>query len=139
MGESAGAYSVAAHLVANDGDNEGLFRGAVGISGGPPKVDGPERQQGTFDEWVRIIFLFIFLHIPLKRLIRRASPAAARLQTRSAACVMHHTMSYMQAPNAPVSNLLPLSHLIRVTNLSEKNKRLFPRLPQHSNPLESPT
>lgn len=28
MGESAGSWSVASHLVANDGDNEGLFRGA---------------------------------------------------------------------------------------------------------------
>lgn len=52
MGESAGSWSVSGHLVANNGDNEGLFRGAVGISGGPVKVDGPERQQGTFDQWV---------------------------------------------------------------------------------------
>ncbi|KXH32332.1 sterol esterase carbohydrate esterase family CE10 [Colletotrichum simmondsii] len=48
-GESAGSWSVAAHLVANGGDNEGLFRAAVGSSGGPLKVDGPARQQDTFD------------------------------------------------------------------------------------------
>ncbi|GAQ07692.1 lipase 4 [Aspergillus lentulus] len=38
-GESAGAYSVGAHLVANGGDNEGLFRAAIMESGnavGPP-------------------------------------------------------------------------------------------------------
>ncbi|KAL3475269.1 Alpha/Beta hydrolase protein [Aspergillus californicus] len=38
-GESAGAYSVGAHLVANGGDNEGLFRAAIMDSGnavGPP-------------------------------------------------------------------------------------------------------
>ncbi|OAA42043.1 sterol esterase carbohydrate esterase family CE10 [Beauveria brongniartii RCEF 3172] len=50
MGESAGSWSVSGHLVANDGDNEGLFRAAMGLSGGPVKVDGPERQQGTFDD-----------------------------------------------------------------------------------------
>lgn len=41
--------------VANNGDNEGLFRGAVGISGGPVKVDGPERQQGLFDDLVSYV------------------------------------------------------------------------------------
>lgn len=53
MGESAGSWSVSGHLVANNGDNEGLFRGAIGMSGGPLKVDGPERQQNTFDSLVR--------------------------------------------------------------------------------------
>ncbi|KAL4918654.1 Alpha/Beta hydrolase protein [Aspergillus aurantiobrunneus] len=41
-GESAGAYSVGAHLVANNGDNEGLFRAAIMESGnavGPPWND----------------------------------------------------------------------------------------------------
>lgn len=52
MGESAGSWSVAAHLVANGGDNEGLFRGAIGMSGGPLKVEGTERQQGLFDDMV---------------------------------------------------------------------------------------
>lgn len=71
MGEYAGAWSVTGHLVANGGDNEGLFRAAsmlslitlsaislischstVGLSGGPVKVDGPERQQGIFDSMV---------------------------------------------------------------------------------------
>ncbi|BAE64869.1 unnamed protein product [Aspergillus oryzae RIB40] len=37
-GESAGAYSVGAHLIANDGDNEGLFR-AGGLH--PILIDGP--------------------------------------------------------------------------------------------------
>lgn len=49
FGESAGAMSLAAHLVANDGDHEGLFRAAVAASGGPLKVDGPERQQGRYE------------------------------------------------------------------------------------------
>ena len=54
MGESAGSWSVSGHLVANNGNNEGLFRGAIPISGGPVKVDGPERQQATFDDMVRL-------------------------------------------------------------------------------------
>lgn len=71
MGESAGSWSVSAHLVANGGDNEGLFRSAsrfatdtkvyedlltsniVGRSGGLLKVEGPHRQQSLFDDLVR--------------------------------------------------------------------------------------
>lgn len=55
MGESAGSWSVSGHLVANEGDNEGLFRAAVGISGGPLAVDGPERQQALFDDLVSYV------------------------------------------------------------------------------------
>ncbi|KAI5359782.1 putative carboxylesterase, type B, carboxylesterase type B, active, alpha/Beta hydrolase [Septoria linicola] len=55
MGESAGSWSVTGHLVANEGNNEGLFRAAVGISGGPLAVDGPERQQDLFDDMVRYV------------------------------------------------------------------------------------
>jgi acetylcholinesterase len=55
MGESAGSWSVTAHLVANNGNNEGLFRAAVGISGGPLAVDGPERQQALFDDMVNYV------------------------------------------------------------------------------------
>ncbi|RDW60637.1 carboxylic ester hydrolase-37 [Coleophoma cylindrospora] len=55
MGESAGSWAVTAHLVANGGDNEGLFHGAVGISGGPVKVEGPGRQQGMFDDMVNYV------------------------------------------------------------------------------------
>lgn len=55
MGESAGSWSVTSHLVANEGDNEGLFRAAVGISGGPLAVEGPERQQDLFDDMVRYV------------------------------------------------------------------------------------
>lgn len=54
MGESAGSWSVSAHLLANDGDNQGLFNGAIALSGGPLKVDGPSRQQGLFDDLVSI-------------------------------------------------------------------------------------
>jgi carboxylesterase type B len=50
-----GPRSVTGQLVANDGDNEGLFRAAVGISGGPLKVDGPERQQALFDDMVSYV------------------------------------------------------------------------------------
>jgi acetylcholinesterase len=46
MGESAGSWSVTAHLVANEGNNEGLFRAAV---------DGPERQQALFDDMVNYV------------------------------------------------------------------------------------
>ncbi|KAF5860819.1 hypothetical protein ETB97_001039 [Aspergillus alliaceus] len=53
-GESAGAYSVGAHLVANDGDNEGLFRAAIMESGnaiGPP-WNGTEWHQPMYDRIV---------------------------------------------------------------------------------------
>jgi hypothetical protein len=51
-GESAGSWSLSAHLVANDGNNEGLFRAIIGQSGGPLKVDGPTRQQPLFNRMV---------------------------------------------------------------------------------------
>lgn len=51
-GESAGSYSLSAHLVANGGNNEGLFRAIIGQSGGPVKVDGPSRQQPLFNRMV---------------------------------------------------------------------------------------
>lgn len=54
MGESAGSWSVSAHLVANGGNNEGLFRAAIGMSGGPLKVEGPSRQQELFDSLVSL-------------------------------------------------------------------------------------
>jgi carboxylesterase type B len=38
MGESAGAISVALHMLVNNGDQEGLFRGAIMQSGGPIPV-----------------------------------------------------------------------------------------------------
>ncbi|KAL2832450.1 Alpha/Beta hydrolase protein [Aspergillus cavernicola] len=53
-GESAGAYSVGAHLVANDGDNEGLFRAAIMESGnavGPP-WNGTDWYQPMYDRIV---------------------------------------------------------------------------------------
>lgn len=39
-------------VVLNNGDNEGLFRGAVAFSGGPMKVDNMDRQQPIFDSMV---------------------------------------------------------------------------------------
>ncbi|KAK2768456.1 hypothetical protein FQN54_000311 [Arachnomyces sp. PD_36] len=51
-GESAGAWSINTHLVANDGDHEDLFRGVIAQSGGPIKVEGLERQQPIFDRMV---------------------------------------------------------------------------------------
>ncbi|KAL2810891.1 Alpha/Beta hydrolase protein [Aspergillus granulosus] len=53
-GESAGAYSVGAHLVANNGDNEGLFRAAIMESGnavGPP-WNGTDWHQPMYDRIV---------------------------------------------------------------------------------------
>ncbi|KAL5335157.1 Alpha/Beta hydrolase protein [Aspergillus crustosus] len=53
-GESAGAYSVGAHLVANDDDNEGLFRAAIMESGnavGPP-WNGTDWHQPMYDRIV---------------------------------------------------------------------------------------
>ncbi|KAL5355894.1 Alpha/Beta hydrolase protein [Aspergillus floccosus] len=53
-GESAGAYSVGAHLVANGGDHEGLFRAAIMESGnaiGPP-WNGTDWHQPMYDRIV---------------------------------------------------------------------------------------
>ncbi|KAI9044261.1 putative triacylglycerol lipase (LipA) [Aspergillus affinis] len=53
-GESAGAYSVGAHLVANGGDHEGLFRAAIMESGnavGPP-WNGTDWYQPMYDRIV---------------------------------------------------------------------------------------
>ncbi|KAF7718094.1 Carboxylic ester hydrolase [Penicillium ucsense] len=54
-GESAGAYSVGAHLVTNNGNNEGLFRAAIMESGnavGPP-YNGTEWHQPMYDRIVQ--------------------------------------------------------------------------------------
>ncbi|KAL4748525.1 hypothetical protein BDW72DRAFT_195736 [Aspergillus terricola var. indicus] len=53
-GESAGAYSVGAHLVANDGNNENLFRAVIMESGnavGPP-WNGTDWHQPMYDRIV---------------------------------------------------------------------------------------
>ncbi|KAJ5373753.1 hypothetical protein N7517_005759 [Penicillium concentricum] len=53
-GESAGAYSIGAHLVTNNGDNEGLFRAAIMNSGnavGPP-YNGTEWHQPMYNRIV---------------------------------------------------------------------------------------
>lgn len=49
FGESAGSWSVNAHLLWDEGDSQGLFHGAIAASGGPVMVAGPERQQAVFD------------------------------------------------------------------------------------------
>jgi carboxylesterase type B len=48
-GESAGAISAALHMVANDGDNEGLFRAAFMESGSPIPVGPVENGQKYYD------------------------------------------------------------------------------------------
>ncbi|KAJ7868803.1 Alpha/Beta hydrolase protein [Mycena olivaceomarginata] len=48
-GESAGAISAALHMVANNGDNEGLFRGAFMESGSPIPVGPIENGQKYYD------------------------------------------------------------------------------------------
>jgi acetylcholinesterase len=48
-GESAGAISVAMHMLTNNGDQEGLFRGAVMQSGGPIPVGDIENGQKYYD------------------------------------------------------------------------------------------
>ncbi|KAH9008696.1 carotenoid ester lipase precursor [Lactarius deliciosus] len=48
-GESAGAISVALHMLTNDGNNEGLFRGAIMQSGGPIPVGDTENGQRYYD------------------------------------------------------------------------------------------
>lgn len=51
-GESAGAISVGLHMVANNGDNEGLFRGAIMQSGSPIPVGDIALGQQYFDAFV---------------------------------------------------------------------------------------
>ncbi|KDR73257.1 hypothetical protein GALMADRAFT_727490 [Galerina marginata CBS 339.88] len=51
-GESAGAISVGLHMVANNGDPAGLFRGAVMESGSPNHLDDIIAQQPSFDQLV---------------------------------------------------------------------------------------
>ncbi|KAH9167333.1 carotenoid ester lipase precursor [Lactarius sanguifluus] len=48
-GESAGAISVAHHMLTNNGNNEGLFRGAIMQSGGPIPVGDIENGQRYYD------------------------------------------------------------------------------------------
>ncbi|KAH9907098.1 carotenoid ester lipase precursor [Epithele typhae] len=48
-GESAGAISVAMHMITNGGDTEGLFRGAFMQSGSPIPVGDIEHGQGDYD------------------------------------------------------------------------------------------
>ena len=52
-GESAGAISTALHLVANNGDNEGLFRGAFMESGAPIPVGDLTKGQNEYDAIVQ--------------------------------------------------------------------------------------
>ncbi|KAI0699098.1 carotenoid ester lipase precursor [Cytidiella melzeri] len=51
-GESAGAMSAALHLVANDGNNEGLFRGAFMESGATIPVGDISEGQSEYDQLV---------------------------------------------------------------------------------------
>ncbi|TFY59875.1 hypothetical protein EVG20_g7629 [Dentipellis fragilis] len=52
-GESAGAISVAMHMLSNGGDPRGLFRAAIMQSGGPIPVAGVEKGQVYYDDLVR--------------------------------------------------------------------------------------
>ncbi|KAI9454056.1 carotenoid ester lipase precursor [Lactarius psammicola] len=51
-GESAGAISVALHLLTNNGNQDGLFRGAIMQSGGPIPVGDIENGQQYYDHMV---------------------------------------------------------------------------------------
>ncbi|KAL2881481.1 hypothetical protein SGCOL_003047 [Colletotrichum sp. CLE4] len=53
MGESAGSWSVVAHLLWDEGEGAtDLFRGAMALSGGPVMVESAERAQPFFDHMV---------------------------------------------------------------------------------------
>lgn len=52
-GESAGAISVSLHMLANKGNQEGLFRGAIMQSGGPIPVGDIENGQPYYDFMVQ--------------------------------------------------------------------------------------
>ncbi|KAI0804506.1 alpha beta-hydrolase [Irpex lacteus] len=51
-GESSGAISVALHMIANGGDNEGLFRGGFMESGSPIPYGEIEQGQWSYDQLV---------------------------------------------------------------------------------------
>ncbi|KIJ95659.1 hypothetical protein K443DRAFT_682874 [Laccaria amethystina LaAM-08-1] len=51
-GESAGAFSAAYHIVTNDGDTQGLFRGAFMESGSPIPLNDITANQRYFDQLV---------------------------------------------------------------------------------------
>lgn len=48
-GESAGSLAIATHMTLNDGDPDGLFRGAIMASGGITKVHDTHQDQYIFD------------------------------------------------------------------------------------------
>lgn len=50
FGESAGSMAIADHMLLNDGNTEGLFRGAIMASGGPGKMKDYHHAQHYFDE-----------------------------------------------------------------------------------------
>lgn len=52
-GESAGAVSIAMHLLTNNGNNEGLFRAAFMQSGAPVAVGDITHGQPFFDQFVK--------------------------------------------------------------------------------------
>jgi len=52
-GESAGAISVSLHMLTNNGNQEGLFRGAVMQSGGPIPVGDIEHGQQYYDFMIK--------------------------------------------------------------------------------------
>ena len=52
-GESAGAISVSLHMLLNNGNHEGLFRGAIMQSGGPIPVGKIENGQRYYDHMVK--------------------------------------------------------------------------------------
>jgi carboxylesterase type B len=51
-GESAGAMSVGLHMIANNGNTEGLFQGAIMQSGAPPPVGDITKGQPYYDKLV---------------------------------------------------------------------------------------
>ncbi|KAJ6537898.1 carotenoid ester lipase [Mycena capillaripes] len=54
-GESSGAISASMHMLANDGDNEGLFRSAFMRSGAPIPVGSVENGQKYYDAIVQAV------------------------------------------------------------------------------------
>ncbi len=64
-GESAGAISVASHMLINGGDTEGLFRGAFMQSGSPiPVGDIEHGQKGTRSGECLAVIITVFMTLP---------------------------------------------------------------------------
>ena len=109
-GESAGSISTALHMVANNGDNEGLFRGAFMQSGGP--ITTGSLEDGEYLSLLRPSKRSLIVAQASLSLISspptRGVPTLWDLPSSSTVCAMHQW-----TPFAPQSSRLATFSTIR--------------------------